>query len=570
LRKLLTGSEAVAQGALECGVHVAAVSSGPVSDDVEAALRRGGEVRCERVPSEATAVELAMGAALGCARSLALVRAGGLEAAAAALQAASGFGVSGLVLVACDDPGARVAPDGDSRLAARAALVPVLEPADPREVRVFVGEALELSERFDTPVLVRLTTRLADSAAPVDTVPRRAAAPRGLRVETASRALARGPTVRRARALERLASLAAHGWDTPLNRIEKRSADLGVVVSGLAYEMVREALPEASILKLGLVHPVPTGLVRVFAGQVRRLLVVEELEPFLESELRAAGIACEGKDRLARSGELTPELLAQAFGAPRPRSRPAEPVPERPAELCPGCPQRATLHALKRQHVTVAGELDCARLASLLPLSTVARASGTGAPVAVAAGLEAALGERVAGRAVAVAGEDALLHSGAGALAVAARGRGTVVLADTCVRDRDGRGEEAAESGAQAPVGRRVDLAALVRSLGVAAVRVADPLDLGAFSEVLRQELGRPAFSAIIARSPCASLRQYPRPPQRVDPSRCNRCGACLRLGCPAAADGPEAVEIDPVTCAGCGLCAQVCRPGAIGPEVQA
>ncbi len=348
-----------------------------------------------------------------------------------------------------------------------------------------------------------------------------------------------------------------------------RSAQVGVVTSGLAYGMVREAVPDASILKLGLVHPVPTGLVREFAGRVHRLLVVEELEPFLESELRAAGIACEGKDRLPRTGELTPALLAHAFGAPPSSPRAPEPVAERPPELCPGCPHRATFQALKRKHVTVAGDLDCAHLASLAPLSTVTRAPGAGAPVAVAAGLEAALGGRIAGRAVAVLGEDALLHSGAGALAVAAAGTGTVVLSDTCPAWEGGAAPGAPEPGHHAPGRWRVDLESLVRSLGVASVRTVDPLDLAGFGAALHEELARPASSALIARSPCVRLRDGARPPMRVDPARCNRCGACLRLGCPAASDGLEAVVIDPAVCAGCGLCAQVCRSRAIGPEVR-
>ena len=569
VRKLLTGSEAVAQGAMESGVHVAAVCPGPVAGDVVAALRRGGTVRCEALPSEQAAVELALGAALAGARSLALLPPGGLEAAAAALQAASCSGGSGLVLVVCDDPGARVARAGDSRLFARAAMVPVLEPADPREARSFVGEALELSEAFQTPVVLRLTTRLADSAEAVEIGPPRATVARGQRVETVLRALPTGSPSQRARALERLGSLAAHGWDTALNRLEMRSAQVGVVTSGFAYGLVREAIPDASILKLGLVHPVPTGFVRDFAGRVHRLLVVEELEPFVESELRAAGIACEGKDRLARTGELTPALLSHAFGAPWSRPRSPEPVAERPAELCPGCPHRATFQALKRQHVTVAGDLDCAHLASLAPLSAVTRAPGVGAPVAVAAGLEAALGGRIAGRVVAVLGEDALLHSGAGALAVAAAGTGTVILSDTCPAEDGGAAPGSVEREVHAPGGWRVDLPALVRSLGVASVRTVDPLDLAGFTAALHEELARPASSALIARSPCVRLRGGTRPPQRVDPARCNRCGACLRLGCPAASDGPDAVVIDPGRCAGCGLCAQVCRSQAIGPEVR-
>jgi indolepyruvate ferredoxin oxidoreductase, alpha subunit len=571
VRRLLTGSEATARGALEAGLVLAAACPGPVASEVLDALAAGG-VACERAPSEKVALELALGASLAGARSLAALRAGGIDAAAGALVAASCAGAAGLAVVLCDDPGGRLAPAIDSRPTARAARVPVIEPSDPAECHAFVAHALALSEDFETPVAVRLTTRLADSAGPVEVVgPRRLDAPRGWRWEPpASRSFPGRGAAPRARAQERLALLAAHGCESPLNRMEMRSAEMGVVTSGLAYGMVREALPQASVLKLGLVFPVPTGLVREFAARVRRVCVVEEMDPFLEQELRADGIACEGKDRLAPSGELSPGALARAFAPHARRPPPPERVPERPPELCPGCPHRATFQALKRLHVAVTGDLGCAALASLPPLSAVDRAPGAGASVAVARGLEVALGERIRGRSVAVLGDGALLHSGMGALALPARSASTVVVADNGAPLGGIGGEGGAGVGVHATGGRRVDLGSLCLALGVEALRLVDPLDLAATVETLREELARAATSVVIARSPCVRLRIGSRPPRRVDARRCNRCGACLRLGCPALSEEEDSMAIDRLSCAGCGLCAQVCRAGAIAAEARA
>jgi len=566
VRRLLTGIQAIARGALESGVHVAAACPGPFTGDVLDALA-GSPVSCERVPSERVALQEALGASLAGARALCVVRPGGLSGALDVLHAASACNASGLVLVAVDDPSARLGPPGDVRLAAGEALVPVVEPSDARECKELLSAAYDLSDRFETPVVVRVAARLADAADAVVLEPREGGPPRGQRVEAFPRSGDGG--ARRARAMERLALLAAYAWDTPLNRRELRSAEVGVVTSGLAYGMVREALPEASVLKLGLPVPVPTGLVRDFAGRVRRLFVVEELEPCLEQELRAAGIACEGRNLLTRTGELTPAMVARALGVARPRARDREAVPERPPELCPGCPHRATFSALKRLHVTVNGDLGCAALAGRAPLSAVARAPALGASVGVTRGLEAALDGRIAGRQVALVGEGALLHSALPALARAAAGTGTTVIADNgpsrsgASRPRGGGGDG---GGALAPGGWRVDLGLLSSALGIASVREVDPFDLEGTMAVLREELSRPASSVVIARSPCVRLRSGRRAPMRVDPARCNRCGACLRLGCAAVSDAGELMAIAPGRCQGCGLCAQVCRARAIAP----
>lgn len=567
VKRLLTGAQALAQGAVESGAHLAAACPGPVSGEVLHALR-GTEVACQPVPSEKVALEVALGAALAGARALCVLRPGALSGAVDVLAAASAASAAGLLVVACDDPSARLGPPCDSRLLARDALVPILEPSDARECRDLVADGFALSLEFETPVVLRLSARLADSAEAVRLAPRTAEPVRGQRLGRFAGPGCSG--ARQAAALERLAQLAGHAWDTSLNRVELRGAEVGVVTSGMAYGMVREAMPRASTLKLGLVHPLSTGLVRDFASRVRELVVVEELEPFIESELRAAGIACRGKDRVPRTGELTPALVARALGETPVRGRDPEPVAERPPELCPGCPHRATFRALKRVHVTVTGDLGCAAMAGLPPLSAMARAPALGASVGVALGLEAALGSRARGRSVAVIGDGALMHSGLPALAHAAAGQGMVVIADNGSPRRSlpgltgerGEGEEV-----HAPGGWRVDLSSLCAALGVGSVREVSPLDHEATVAAFRDELARPGSRVVVARSPCVRLRDDRRPPQRVEQSRCNRCGACLRLGCPALSDDGESMVISTSDCAGCGLCAQVCRSQAIGVE---
>jgi indolepyruvate ferredoxin oxidoreductase, alpha subunit len=542
VRRFVTGLEAVARGAYEEGVHLLVVNARRPLDLLAAAAEREGAVRVDRAATARLAIEFAVGAALAGGRAVAAVAS--IASAADLLAAAASAGVGGLVAVAVDDPALALAPgDADARVFARAAKVPCVEPADAAGCREAVGAALRLSERWGTPVVVRLTTRLALSGAAIALRARRYALPAGRRVAFAERALLpeHGRAQRRG-VDERLAQLAAHGADTDLNTVELRSAELGVVASGMAARHVREALPDASILTLGLSWPVPTELVRDFAGRVKRLVVAEEMEPLLEAELRADGIACEGKDLLPRHGELLPDVLRRALGAAAPRSS-AAPVPPRPAEACPGCPHRPVLHALKRLHVAAIADLGCAVFGGRAPLGGVEVALAPSGAVAIAHGLGAALGARGKGRVVALVGESGLAaDAGAVAHAVAA-GSGAAVVAVT--HDR-----------ADAT-------AALAAALGAPA-RTVDAFDVGAVEGAVAEALRADRPALVVARGRCARTTVPPAQRFRVEPSRCNRCGACLRLGCPAIAEGEGTMVIDAHRCAGCGVCGQVCRARAI------
>ncbi len=550
MKRLLTGLEAIARAAAEEGVLlVSGHGVRPVTALFEAARLEGLHV--ERAPSEKVALELAMGASLAGARAVAAV--GSLAAVADPLHAMAYVGAAGgLVVLALDDPGLALGPvEADSRALVRALELPWVEPSDAAECKDHLSAALALSEKWETPVVMRLTTRVALSGRPVPIGRGMAGRAAGLRRDRARRVLVMEHGERlRLRVKEMLAQVASHGVESPLNRTELRSRALGVVTSGATYHHVREALPDASVLKLGLFFPLPTDLVRDFAGRVERLVVVEELEPVIESEVRALGVACQGKDLLPRTGELGPDLLARALGVAAQQPRPPA-VPPRPAEARAGCPHRGLMHAFKRLHVSVAGDPGCAAVGAAAPLSSIDSAVARGASIGIALGAHAVLEERLRGRQLAVLGEDAFLHSGALALAHAATaGGGTVVVA---------QGSFPAYTG-----GPKADLSALVRGLGASRVREVDALDLAGTEATLREELARPELSVVIARGRCPLMRHAPGPPLAIRAERCNRCGACLRLGCPAISDRLDAMTIDPSSCAGCGLCAQVCRAGAI------
>lgn len=577
MKKILSGNEAIARGAYEYGVHVATAYPGtPSTEILENVGRHYPEIACEWSPNEKVALEVAAGATFVGARTLTTMKHVGVNVAADPLFSMAYIGArGGMVIVSADDPGMHSSQnEQDNRHFARHAKIPCLEPADSQECKDFVGAALEISEQFDTPVLLRTTTRVNHSASVVELGERKAAPPKGYVKDVVKNVTLPG-NARKAhvKVEKRLDDLAVYGCDSPLNRVEMNSTAVGVVTSGIAYQYVKEILPEASVLKLGLTFPLPEKLIRDFAAKVEKLYVVEELDPFLEDQIKAMGIACEGKSIIPELYELNLNIVARSFGKDLYQERLALPaetkVPNRPPVLCPGCPHRSVFFALKKARVVVTGDIGCYTLGALAPLGMVDTTICMGASIGTSHGMQLAMGkEKWQGKSVAVIGDSTFLHSGIQPLmdVVYNGGTTTTVILDNSItamtghQDNPGTGKTL--RGEPAP---RVDLEAICRAVGVEHVRVVDALDNAAVEKAIKEEIARPAPSVIIARSPCIFVDDRKRTPWQIDEGACNSCGACMRIGCPGIAKTEDGkYVIDQSLCTDCSLCSQVCRADAI------
>ena len=570
-RALLSGNEAVARGAWEAGVSVGIGYPGTPSTEVLENLVKYADVRCEWAPNEKVAAEVAGGVSLGGHRAIVTMKHVGLNVAADPLYTQAYTGVNGgLVYLVADDPGMHSSQnEQDTRNHAAAAHVPLLEPSDSQEALEFVRRAFELSETHDIPVIVRMTTRVAHGKTLVEVGDRSVVEPKPyVRAPGKYVMLPAGARQRRLDLTSRLAGLKSESEQTAENRIEMRDAGLGIVTSGVAYQYVREALPEASILKLGMPVPVPETLVRDFAARVDRLAVVEELDPYLTLRLRALGLAVMDVG-FSFIGELSPSIVAEAFGRAVADVRPAVAgLPPRPPLLCAGCPHRGVFYALGKMHAVVMGDIGCYTLAALPPLNAMDATVCMGASLGMAHGME--LVNAVEGPLVAVIGDSTFAHSGlTGLLHLAYSGQGgTVVVLDnrtTAMTGHQGNPVNGvAIDGAQSS---GVDLEALCRALGAASVRTVNPHDLAEVQAVLEEETAADHLSVIIAKAPCVFLSREKGSPFQVDPERCKKCGKCIRLGCPAISrlDSGQAV-IDAAQCVGCSQCTQVCAFEAIVP----
>lgn len=585
MKELLTGNEAIARGAYEYGVKVAAAYPGTPSTEILENFARYPGVYAEWAPNEKVAFEVCIGASLAGARAMVAMKHVGVNVAADPLFTLAYTGVNGgFVLVSADDPGMHSSQnEQDNRFYARFAGIPLLEPSDSREARDMVGLALDISERFDTPVMLRTTTRVAHSQSFVEI---KEPQPRRLRTYVKDEkkylmvpAFAR---MRRAALEERLAGLMEYSQNTPVNSIEWGDRSIGIITSGVVYQYVREVLPEASFLKLGMTNPLPKNLIREFAAGVKRLIVVEELGPFIEEQVRAMGLTVSGSEIIPKMGELSPGIIAGKLaeagilqvkgracaGAARRLQEPPE-VPGRPPVMCPGCPHRGIFYALRRLNLTVAGDIGCYTLGGLPPLSAMDMCICMGASIGAAHGISKADPE-MARRTVAVIGDSTFLHSGITGMlnVVYNKGSSTVIILDNRTTAMTGHQHHAGTGstlmGDTAPA---VDLEALVRALGVKRVRVVDPLELAETMAAVQEETAAGEPSVIISRRPCVLLAGPGGPAVRVEPDKCRGCKRCVQLGCPSISIKGGMVSVDSLSCTGCGLCVQVCREGALVKE---
>jgi len=587
VKKLLSGNEAIALGAYCAGVKVATAYPGTPSTEILEAMARFPDVYAEWSTNEKVAMEVAMGAAYAGARAMCSMKQVGLNVASDPFMAASVTGVrAGLVVANADDPGIHSSQcEQDNRFYAPFAKVPMLEPSDSQETYDLMAYAFDISEKFDTPTLVRTTTRIAHAKSVVNVTGKRPVSGQaGFQHDFNKFVML--PTNARVRCRvveERAKRLAEYAEGFPLNEISWRKRKLGIVTSGVAYQYAQEVFPDASFLKLCLTWPLPEKLVREFADKVKNLIVIEELSPYLEEHIRGMGIKVRGKDFIPALGELNPAIIEQAAHQARllPKIFPTKQVklpkdlPKRPPVLCPGCPHTGVFFVLgtmgqrlkgKTPKITVTGDIGCYTLGAYPPLNALDTTACMGASIGQAIGMaKAGVGEKV----VAVIGDSTFMHSGITGLVNAVYDKANITLlildngttAMTGHQEHPGTGVTARGEPTQA-----VELETLVRGIGVKDVRVVDAFDLKALRTSLRDSLQSPELSVLIIRGPCA-VQAERQEPETVDASLCNDCDTCLLVGCPAILSGDGRTEIDAALCIGCNVCQQICPKRAIAPK---
>lgn len=573
VQQMMLGNAAIARGAYEAGVKVSAAYPGTPSTEIsENIVAYKDVIYSEWSPNEKVATEVAIGASISGVRALVSMKHVGVNVAADPLYTISYCGVNGgLVLVAADDPGIYSSQnEQDSRMVARAAMVPVLEPSDSQEAKDFTKLAFAFSEKYDTPMMVRTTTRLAHSQGLVSLDEREEVADKPYVKDIRKTVMMPMNAIKRHLAVEkRLQAMAEDANTMEINRIEYRDKNIGVITSGIPYQYVREALPEASVLKLGLVHPLPRKLIEEFAASVKTLYVVEELEPVMEEQIRSWGISVIGKEIFTVQGEYSANLLREKVLGAKPEYSPAAEVPARPPILCPGCPHRSVFSVLKKLKLHAAGDIGCYTLGAVAPLSVVDTTICMGASISSLHGMEKARGREFIKDWVAVIGDSTFLHTGVNSLMnmVYNQGTGTVIILDNSTTGMTGHQDHAATGKTlMGDIVPAIDLHKLCGAMGIAHVYEVDAFDTQGLEKLLKEETAREAVSVIIAKSPCALLKTtVPKGKCRVIPEACKKCGQCLVPGCPAMTKDSEGrAVIDEVMCNGCGLCVQRCPFEAI------
>ena len=571
-KKILLGNEAIARGAYEAGVKVSAAYPGTPSTEVSEALAKYEEVYAEWSPNEKVATEVALGASIAGVRSMCAMKHVGLNVAADPLYTAAYTGVKGgMVLVVADDPGMYSSQnEQDTRMVARAAMVPVVEPSDSSEAKEFMKYAYELSETYDTPVILRSTTRLSHSQGLVELGERKVPEDIPYVRNIGKFVMMPGNAIKRHLAVEaRMKKMAEDANTMAINRAEYRDLSVGFITCGIAYQYIREAMPEASILKLGLVNPLPRKLIEEFAAKVDRLYIFEELEPVIEEQVKAWGIAkAVGKEIFTIQGEYSANLLRERVLGQE-LSFKTEEVPARPPILCPGCPHRSVFAVLNRLKIRAAGDIGCYTLGAVAPLSVIDTTICMGASISTLHGMEKAKGTDYVKDWVAVIGDSTFMHTGINSLMnmVYNQSKATVIILDNSTTGMTGHQDHAATGKTlKGEIVPAINIAGLCRSLGIERVCEVNAFDQKELEKVIREEVKADALSVIITQAPCALLKGLKFPNKcRPDTEKCKKCGACLRPGCPALTRREDGtIAIDETMCNGCGLCMQLCKFDAI------
>jgi len=571
-QKLMTGNEAVARGTWEAGATVAAAYPGTPSTEITENAAKYAELYAEWAPNEKVAFEVALGAAVAGARAMTAMKHVGVNVAADALFTSVYTGVNGGLTVVCaDDPDMHSSQnEQDTRHYGRAAMLPILEPSSSQEAKDFCKLAFSLSEQFDTPVILRLTTRIAHSQSLVELGEREEYVSKGYKKDAAKYVMSPGfARKRRLEVQKHMRALSEYAEESPLNRAEMADSSIGIITSGVLYQYVKEVLPQASVLKLGMTHPLPRRLIEGFAAQVDKLYVVEELGPFLEDTIKSWGLAVTGQELFSPIGEVFAQDIAAALGGVSLPPLPPDELPARPPLMCAGCPHRGLFYLLHKHKLTVTGDIGCYTLAAGPPLSAIDTCVCMGSSVSMAHGMEKA--GHPAHKTVAVLGESTFLHSGIHPLinTVYNQSAVTTIILDNSTTAMTGHQHNPASGfnakGRPAPA---VDIPALATACGVKHVQVVDPFDLKATENALKAALQFAGPSVLITKSPCILLDKKAQfKPYAVGPG-CTGCKICLKMACPALGlqevPGRAKAKIEAAQCAGCGLCAAVCPSGSI------
>ena len=570
---LLLGNEAVARGLYEAGVRVVSSYPGTPSTEITEAASQYDEIFCEWAPNEKVAAEVAAGASFGGARSFCAMKHVGLNVAADPLFTMSYIGVNGgMVLGVADDPGLHSSQnEQDSRNYAIAAKLPMLEPADSAECKQYAKLAYELSEQFDTPVILRLTTRVSHSRSIVELGERAALDLKPYEKNPAKNVMLPAFAKPKHHAVEaRTEKLREWSEASGINTLEDNHAEIGIITAGVVYQYAHEVLGDSvSYLQLGMVNPLPDALLRDFASRVETVYVIEELDDIIETHCKKIGLDVHGKDTFPRCGEFSQAVIAKCLGRGLPQSKAvAEAIPVRPPVMCCGCPHRGLFYELKKHKVYVSGDIGCYTLGASAPLSAMDTCVCMGASVSALHGYNKARGPEAEHKSVAVIGDSTFIHSGITGLIDIAynRSNSVVIVLDNSITGMTGHQQNPTTGYTiKGDPTSAVDLEALCHAVGIQRVRVCDPYDLKSVDQALKEELAADGPSVIISRRPCALLKYVKaKPPLRVDTERCIGCKACMGIGCPAISMRGGRAAIDQTQCVGCGVCTGLCPKSAI------
>lgn len=573
MKELMLGNKAVARGLYEAGCKVISSYPGTPSTEITEEAAAYNEIYCEWAPNEKVALEVAHGATLGGVRAACAMKHVGLNVAADPLFTISYQGLNaGLVVCVADDPGMHSSQnEQDSRHYAIAAKLPMLEPSDSEESRVFAKKAFEMSEKFNTPVLLKMVTRVAHSQSVVDTEERVEPDRVPYVKDPAKVMMTLNSRNAHIRVEERTKALIEYAESTELNRVEMgEDTSVGIITDSTSYQYAREVLGDkASILKLGMINPLPEKLIKDFAQKVDKVIVLEELDPIIENHCKQLGIKVAGKDTFPICGEFSQNLVRKCLGMKEPEHIPIEEnVPARPPVMCAGCPHRGIFYILKKKKCMVYGDIGCYTLGAVAPLNAMDLNVCMGASCSGLHGFNKAIGEEAESNSVGVIGDSTFMHSGMTGITDISynMSNSTVIILDNSITGMTGHQQNptTGKNLRGEPAGK-VDLEALCRALGFNRVRVVDPYDLKAVEEAVTEELAAKEPSIIISRRPCVMIKgTVHKPPISVDESKCVGCKQCMSIGCPAIAVKDKKAHIDPTLCIGCKVCSQMCKFEAI------